>query len=170
MGSLWRGLNGALKNAFSTVIVQPTFTILVQTGHELNVLSALGEFYCLVCWPFPFSWLPEMWSSGGCSPKCLCSWVTAVSDQRGSAGSTGGSLMCCLCLLKNVRKNASKVLGEKCHSIHRVNLPPGQCLVWTAEMEDIWREVFWPVWLRVCNRPPFLLLVSNSRHVPWCFQ
>lgn len=38
--SIWRGKNEALKNASCTVFAQPTFTILVQAGHEPNVLPA----------------------------------------------------------------------------------------------------------------------------------
>jgi len=54
--------------------------------------------------------------------------------------------MCCLFLLANVCKNVLQLLGKKCHSIQGVNFLSGQCLVWTAEMEEIWSEVFWPVW------------------------
>lgn len=103
-------------------------------------------------------------------PQIVCSWITAVSDQSGSAGSARVCLMCCLCLLADVCENVSKLLGGKCHNIHRVNFLPGQCLVWAAGTRHIWSEGFWPVWLKVWNGPTFLLLVINSRYIPWFFQ
>lgn len=103
-------------------------------------------------------------------PQIVCSWITAVSDQRGSAGRAGDCLMCSLCLLANACENVSKLLGGECQNIHRIKFLPGQYLIWAAGTRDIWSEGFWPVWLKVWNRPPFLLLVINSRHIPWFFQ